>query len=345
MKRFALPLLVVLLLGATGFGVVQYQDAQRLRAELAGLGKDRDDLRKKLWDAQKQKAAAAKSARDEAAAPGAVEGRGDEGRNLAKPTAAAPLERMRAEGGPFNAMMNSPEVQQLMAIQQKANLDSRYAGLFKRLNLSPADLEKFKNLLVEKQATVMDAIAAAREQGMLGRDNRDEIRTLVQNAQAEVDDSIRTTLGDGVYSQYKSYEATLPQRSVVDQLGQRLSYSTTPLSDTQADQLVQIMASTAPAGTGSSGGGGARGAMAMGLVSAFPGGAQVAAMMGGGAKITDAAVTQAQGVLAPPQVAALQSLQQEQQASAKLMEQMRANRQGGGATRVNAAPSTPAAGR
>ena len=39
--------------------------------------------------------------------------------------------------------MESPEIQQLMALQRKAGLDSRYAALFKALNLSPAQLERF----------------------------------------------------------------------------------------------------------------------------------------------------------------------------------------------------------
>lgn len=44
---------------------------------------------------------------------------------------------------------------------------------------------------------------------------------------------------------------------------------------------------------------------------------------GAGARITDAAVAQSQGVLAPAQVAVLQSLQAEQEAAARLSQQMR----------------------
>jgi hypothetical protein len=62
-----------------------------------------------------------------------------------------------------------------------------------------------------------------------------------------------------------------------------------------------------------------------------------------GAKVTDAAITQAQGVLSAPQVAALQSIQQEQQASAQLAQQMRASFQRNNAATTAAAGSTPAA--
>src|SRR5207245_2704367 len=89
-------------------------------------------------------------------------------------------------------------------------------------------------------------MAAARSEGLTGRENRDQIRELVQNAQNEVDSTIRSTLGDAAFAQYQSYEATQPQRAVVSQLEQRLSYSSTPLSDTQSQQLVQILAETSP---------------------------------------------------------------------------------------------------
>ena len=183
----------------------------------------------------------------------------------------------------------------------------------------------------------MDVMAAARSQGLTGREKRDELRQLVSDTQAEIDGSIRTTLGDSAYSDFKNYEATLPQRAVVSQLSQRLSYSSAPLNDTQAEQLVQILAANSPAPNSDN-----RANPAAPLVQAFAAGnprlGQAAAFFGGNSvPITDAVITQAQGVLAPPQVAALQSLQQEQQAAAQLMKQMRSVNGGGpqGATGTN----------
>ncbi len=44
-------------------------------------------------------------------------------------------------------MMEKPEIQKLMAIQQKAALGADATPpLFKNLNLSPAQLEQFKNI-------------------------------------------------------------------------------------------------------------------------------------------------------------------------------------------------------
>jgi len=115
---------------------------------------------------------------------------------------------------------------------------------------------------------------------------------------------------------------------VVSQLEQRLSYSSAPLSDTQSQQLVQILAATSPTHDN----GGRNGALGSAMVALSPGGGTFF----GGPAITADTITQAQGVLSSQQMSALQGLQQEQQAAAQLRQQMKANLQ-------NQAPSTPTA--
>lgn len=326
MPRFILPVLLgALLLGAVGFGAAQLTEAKKLRASLAALDQERADLRKRVWELQKLNGELA-ARRERGPVPSSV-ANGPADNRVTPDVQSAGTGRPQFDGNRLNTLLNNPEMQHLIAIQQKAGLDGNYAALFKKLNLSPAELEKFKSLLVEKQSTLMDVMAAARSQGLTGRDSRDEIRQLMQDAQAEVDATIRSTLGEDAYSHYKNYETTLPLRGVVDQLAQRLSYSTTPLNEAQAEQLVQILAVNA-APTNSAGN---RPNTAAPLVQAFAGNArfaQATALVGGTATlITDTAVTQAQSVLAPQQIAALQSLQQEQQAAAQLLQQMRATGQ------------------
>jgi len=69
----------------------------------------------------------------------------------------------------------------------------------------------------------------------------------VQDTQAEIDGNICATIGDASFAQDKNYEATLPQRGVVNQLEKRLSYSTTPLRETQRTAQLQRLA--LPVGT------------------------------------------------------------------------------------------------
>jgi len=340
MKRLPLIILALLVLGSAGFGLAQLDEAQKLRQSVAAWEKERADLQKRIWELQKKnnelanrRAPAAVATTVTAdAGPAGVEGPRDEN---------GPPVAFRAggrnEGGRFGAIMANPEVQKLMALQQKAGLDGRYSALFRQLQLNPADLEKFKNLLVEKQSAVMDVMAAARAEGLTGRENRDEIRQLVQQTQADVDNNIRSTLGETAYAQYQGYEATQSERTVVSQLEQRLSYSSTPLTDSQSQQLVQILAATAPTGGNNAGSRNATGGVATALAL---GGGGMTAFTGGGTRITADAVTQAQSILSAQQVSALQGLQQEQQASAQLRQQMRANFPGGPTTATSTSVTT-----
>src|SRR6187455_2673519 len=163
------------------------------------------------------------------------------------PGAATPAAKRPEVREAANAWRNSPEVQRLMALQRRATLDGRYAALFRNLKLSPADLEKFKDLLVDRQSAAMDVFNTAREEGLNPRENREQIRQLIESFEAETDASIRSTLGETAYQQYQQYEQSLPQRSVVNQVEQRLSYSGTPLYGNQAEQLVNLLAASAPA--------------------------------------------------------------------------------------------------
>lgn len=207
----------------------------------------------------------------------------------------------------FAALMANPEFAKAMSIQQRAALDARYADLFKQLKLSPAQLEKFKDLLLERQTARMDVMATAREQGLDPRANREELKKMTDEAQAEVDAAIKTSLGESVYDQYKTYDSTQSQRALVSQVNSILGYSSTPLNETQSAFLISAL-STGTTSTTDQGGGG-------------PGG------WGGAtnrAVITDAVIEQAQAVLFPAQVEVLKQVQAEQQAQQKVRELMRA---------------------
>ncbi len=233
----------------------------------------------------------------------------------------APADSRPRGGGPmrgmadFMGMMDTPEAQQWMALRSRGMLDSRYAALFKNLNLPPDQLKKFQDLLLDKQSTMRDVIAAMRSQGLTpSRENGDQIRALVQNANEEIDSQIQSTLGAAAFAQYKDYESTQPQRATVERVQQRLSYSSQPLTDQQATQLVSLLAQNTPAAAGNGNGGG--------------GGAWRQLFNAGGgatAPITDQALQQASTILAPAQLTALQDMQKEQQAQVQLARQARDN--------------------
>lgn len=222
----------------------------------------------------------------------------------------------------MRAVMNSPEFQKLAQLTMNGQTEARFADLFKKLNLPPEALEKFKTLLAEKQMAARDAMEVAREQGLNGRENRDQVRSLIKQTQAEIDENIRSAIGDTAFNQYQQYEQTQPQRGTANQLTQRLSYSGSPLTDSQYEQFVQTLASTG----GTKAGG--EGRNFMGGPGGFGGGGPVAVAGFGGVAITPEVVTQASAYLTTPQLNALQRMQAEQEAARKMRDALQAARQG-----------------
>jgi len=314
MKPQKTLVILFLALGVTGLGGLTWHQSQGinlLELELRDAKLEIDRLQAELKAAQARRQ---RPSLEVAAAPARPAEAPED-----MPPPDAPGGDMGPAGRQFGGRMNAfreleknPEFQKLMQIEGRSAIEGRYSDLFRKLKLPPGALEAFKGLLQDKQNAVRDTMEVAREKGLTGPDNRDQLRALVQSTQAEIDSSIRSTIGDAAYDQYKSYEATSAQRSVASSLSQRLSYTSTPLSDDQSSQLVQAM-------TGNK------------VTNRTMG-------MGGSAQITDSTIAQARGFLSDPQVQALQQLQAEQQAqqqARQMLQNLRRNQPppGGGAGR------------
>lgn len=334
MKNYVIFVLTLTTLGAGYLAWSQHRELTALRAA-APHDTDRAAARRKAWSGSTSAATAPE-------------------KSAAKPVDAAnpgaPEDMRRGDRG-FNQVMqvlDNPDYQTLMNLTQKGMLDGRYAALFRQLKLTPQQLEQFKEYLVEKQTAVMDVLAAARAQGLDMRADGEAIRTMMKTTQDELDAGIRASLGDTAYAAYQDYERTLPTRNVISQLESRLSYSGTPLTESQNQEMVRILAETGEAGRVPT----IRTATPAVSIAGGPGanvqmGAAIAIASGGGVLITDATVSRAQSVLSSDQVSALQEIQQEQQAAQQLGRSMRAeigNRatppSTAGATRA-AAPAVP----
>lgn len=352
LKNLALLVLALTSVGGAILAWQQYQELVGLRASALNAD-ERASLQKRIWDLERynkelnDQLAALRDETGDESHPAVADGGGPR----ANGNFGGDRGQFRGRGGPggnpqqmFNAMrdlMAKPEVQALLSVQQKAAIDARYASLFKSMNLSPEQAEKVKSLLADRQTTMLDVMAAARDQGIDPRTDRAGFQQMIANAQGEINNSLKAVLGEAGFSQLQNYEQTMPQRNVVNQLQQRLSYTDTPLSQTQADQLVQVLANNTPAQRTTQGGqannpvepGGRRGGPGGdmgGVIGALMGGGNLVGAIGGPgggggqtAPITQAAVNQAASILADPQVAALKQLQQQQQSAQQLQQIMR----------------------
>ncbi|MCC5025119.1 MAG: hypothetical protein J6386_21070 [Candidatus Synoicihabitans palmerolidicus] len=269
-------LAAIAILGLTGLALQQYRRAEALTAQLAMSPLD---LGANLNRGDRPDFAPAKLA--DAPSDAVVDLLPDE--DLEDDTTAPETERRR--GGNNNRrdiaarmdeLMKSPEFASACQTQQLARLDGRYADLFAKLNLPPEALNQLKNLLAEKQTVPRDVFTAARAEGM-GREDRDDIRALIQVSPEEIDAEIRNAIGAQAFNELSTYEATTAQRNLVENLETRLNYTATPLNSAQADMLVNIFSETST----NNGGGGCT------------------------VVIPDESIARAQGVLAPDQLQAL----------------------------------------
>ena len=324
MKSNRTFLAVFFLLTTIGVSVLAYQQYLQLIQLKGKLGGPKDGLEKQLADDEKL----IKSLRAQLAAAGRSRTSGSlagAGANPDTPPAdpAARNDRGGNRGEAMRALFNSPQFQALRMLQEKAQLDARYAALFKSLNLSPAQIDQLKTLMVQRQQSAGDAMQAATAAGISLRTDPAAFRQAVADAQADVDKQIQSTLGDTAYAEYQQYQQTMPQRATATQLQTALSYGSTPLTDAQSQQLVNLMQSEAAASTASAGQGAINGQV---VGFGGPGGP-----FGGnqGATITADTITQSASFLSQPQVQALQTLQQTQQAQQQMQQLMRAGAGGG----------------
>jgi hypothetical protein len=303
-------------------GVFAWQQHEKL---LAAESANEQAIAKLNADWQKRLTALEQRSRDLESALASARRRAEEAKN-AEIADARGANRRGWRGGPdgrmgdFLAMMDDPKFAKLMATEQRGMLDSRYAALFKNLKLSPEQLQKFKDLLVEKQNSMRDVMQAARAQGLDPRSDRAAFQQLVSQTNAEIDANIASTLGADGFQQYQQYEQTLPERNFVSQLDQRLSYSSTPLTQDQQDQLINLLSHNSPPTNTDR------------LARGGPNGLRY--------NVSDQAIASASSILSADQVAALQQLQQEQQAQRAIFQQMRNQHPGGG----ESTPTAPVSG-
>ncbi|MCF3649840.1 hypothetical protein [Synoicihabitans lomoniglobus] len=137
-------------------------------------------------------------------------------------------------------LMENPKFLRAMVSHQRTMLDGRFGELFRRLDLNDEELESLRALLIEKQNAALDVLMVSRGE-VGGTLTGGEIKQAATRARSDIDEMIRQTLGDERYGIYKAYEASMPQRSTVAQLQQRLSYTDSPLEPRQAEALVDLM--------------------------------------------------------------------------------------------------------
>ena len=301
-RSWLVGFLVLAVLGEAGWIFQLNRRLTAARLDLAkseaSLQKSSADFRQRTEELQRQVAAGRSFAgRSSPAARAAANARGPD---LAKE---------------FLHRQTSPEGLRLRTLQRKGEINTNFADLFRLLRLPPDQLAQLKDLLLERDAGALDVQVEAMDHGLT---NPQAVQQLIAATRAETDEKIKAAIGEAAFAEYQFYQKTPLERAVVRQLQTSVSYTETPLGIDLGEQLVKLLNQNLPPP------GPDLATLNVARISQVNGLTQIQTADGRvitprtTALITDAVLAQAQAFLAPSQLEALRTLQQQQQATIAL---------------------------
>lgn len=166
------------------------------------------------------------------------------------PSAAAPTTAQSAPSpGPaapgfLDIAYNDPQLMNLFIASKKSELQQRYVALFQRLNLTAADRDAFKAILLAEIARGIDLAAASHARGLPQTDP--VFGKLREDSDRQTDSELTALLGVAGVAEYKDFKRTTTVRTFVDAFASQLAVSE-PLQPTQAEQLARTLANASPA--------------------------------------------------------------------------------------------------
>jgi hypothetical protein len=142
-------------------------------------------------------------------------------------------------GEMLGKMMKDPAMREMMREQQKVAINMMYGGLFKEMNLSPEEKDKFKAILTDAQLKNIEnagEIFGDKKDGAL-----DDMQKLSADSKKQTEADLKTLLGNERFAQYEDYQKNIGERMQLDQFKTKLQGENLALQDQQSAQLLQIM--------------------------------------------------------------------------------------------------------
>jgi hypothetical protein len=141
-------------------------------------------------------------------------------------------------GKMLSKMMQDPDTRKLIRDQQRLMMDQMYAPLVKKMGLTPDEATKFKDLLADN--AMKGAEAASSMFGGGASTNRTEAINAMTANQKTLDEQLKAYLGDDRYAQYKDYQETVSERTLLNQFKLQAG-SDYNLNDVQTEALLTFM--------------------------------------------------------------------------------------------------------
>jgi len=242
MKNILIGILLLSTLAFGGLYLTQNQKASDARSEAASL-------RQKLVEAessvvQEQERTATLQTRLQNTQAKAI-AKAEEVTQISEALTNRIQSQTNSKANPFGEMFKSKEMKDMIKTQQKTVLggmiDKNYAPYFTSLNLTPEQSASLKDLILNRG--LVDAEAGM---SMLSGDNNDpakrkEIMDKTKADRDAVNAQIKDFLGADNYTQFESYEKTIPDRMSLSMYKDQNGSGPGALNPEQEAQLIQAM--------------------------------------------------------------------------------------------------------
>ena len=203
-------------------------ELQRMQQTLAAVEKEREELRLALAGLQKANAPVASAANPE----------------KTMSVAARLSEYLRK---PTHDEQKDPALQAIQLASARAKLVTSYGVLFRALSLSPAQIERFQNIVAKRDEQNMDLTniileEVAASNNKLSAETYSAVTKLKAQAESEYQDGMRELLGESGYQQLQEYDRTVVARDMASGFAAAAVMAGDPLTSGQAEQFTQLLA-------------------------------------------------------------------------------------------------------
>ena len=134
----------------------------------------------------------------------------------------------------------NPKLFALYLNYYRAFVGQEFGTLYKRLGLTTEQIGKFEELMADHQDAAITLKAVALSQGL--KESNPAIETLQQQEDDTLHAAVVALLGESGFAQFHQAARLAPVWPLVNDLATRVGLTSTPLSESQASELVQIIA-------------------------------------------------------------------------------------------------------
>ncbi|HXB02969.1 MAG TPA: sigma-70 family RNA polymerase sigma factor [Opitutaceae bacterium] len=152
-------------------------------------------------------------------------------------------------GPDFKTLAKNPAFEAAYISNFRASLRPMFAAFYQQQGLTPAQVQRFEDVLTDFKRANFDVAASAADQGMTPNDP-----ALKDLYRANLADAVAGLKGIATAQQVtdyaKNYQKTKPGRDVASQLATPLAYTDNPLTPQQSALMIQLISTHADSTTG-----------------------------------------------------------------------------------------------